>query len=79
MSAQTAEGDLSLLLKGSSLCAGGASPTSPLDLNYHYICEVRLQSLCLTGDDHNIKGDRNRETQSSKSVCHHFEMSLIVN
>lgn len=38
-------------------------------------------SLCvsLAGDDHNIKGDRNRETQSSKSVCHHFEMSLIVN
>lgn len=34
MSAQTAEGDLSLLLKGSSLCAGGASPTLPLDLNY---------------------------------------------
>lgn len=56
LQARPAEGDPSLLLKESSLCAGGASITSPLYLYYQLNAQY-CRNLCvsLAGDDLDIR------------------------
>lgn len=56
LQARPAEGDPSLLLKESSLCAGGASITSPLYLYYQLNAQY-CRNLCvsLAGDNLDIR------------------------